>query len=56
MCHPTTCRSCRGTTWAGCGSHVDQVMRNVPRDRRCSCSADARAAKGEGLVSRLFGR
>lgn len=35
MCQQTTCRRCGKTTWAGCGQHVDQVMRGVPRAQRC---------------------
>ncbi len=31
MCRPATCKTCGKTTWAGCGQHVDQVMRDVPR-------------------------
>ncbi|TQL57177.1 hypothetical protein FB461_2298 [Rarobacter faecitabidus] len=36
MCHPATCRTCGKTTWSGCGQHVDSVMRDVPKDQRCS--------------------
>ena len=35
MCRATTCRTCGKTTWAGCGQHVDQVMRGVPAAQRC---------------------
>lgn len=37
MCRAVTCSSCGKTTWAGCGAHVDQVMRNVPAGQRCRC-------------------
>lgn len=37
MCSPVTCHKCGKTTWAGCGQHVDQVMRNVPQNQRCEC-------------------
>ncbi|HSK23801.1 MAG TPA: hypothetical protein VK906_11520 [Egicoccus sp.] len=57
MCHPTTCRACSKTTWAGCGQHAQQVMARVPRDRQCSCTeAERAAAKGNGLMARLLGR
>jgi hypothetical protein len=57
MCHPTTCRACSKTTWAGCGSHVQQVMAHVPRDQQCGCTAEERAAaRGNGLLSRIFSR
>lgn len=57
MCSPATCRACGRTTWRGCGQHVDQVMRNVPREQRCRCTAEQKAAaSGGGLLSRIFGR
>ena len=53
MCRAVTCRKCGKTTWAGCGQHVDQVMRNVPKSERCPGHADEPAT---GFLSRLFGR
>ena len=35
MCRAVTCKQCGKTTWAGCGQHVDQVMRAVPAGNRC---------------------
>ena len=46
MCSPTRCHNCKKTTWSGCGSHVEQVMQRVPKDQRCSCSADERDTRG----------
>lgn len=37
MCHPARCYSCGKTTWSGCGSHVQQVMAQVPKEERCRC-------------------
>lgn len=37
MCYPVECPTCRKTTWAGCGEHVDQVMREVPPAQQCTC-------------------
>ncbi|HET9059572.1 MAG TPA: hypothetical protein VFN61_06600 [Acidimicrobiales bacterium] len=37
MCSPVICPDCGKTTWVGCGLHVDQVMRDVPVDERCTC-------------------
>lgn len=54
MCSPTRCRTCSKTTWTGCGSHVDQVMRRVPKQDRCDCSP--RERETGGLFSRLLGR
>ena len=62
MCRAVTCRKCGKTTWAGCGNHVDQVMRNVPKSNRCTCGVSAKApakterTAGAGWLGRLFGR
>ena len=44
MCSPATCRTCRKTTWSGCGQHVSQVMGRVPAAQRCTCNGQAAAA------------
>jgi hypothetical protein len=49
MCRQVTCRTCGNATWAGCGQHVDQVMRGVPKSKRCACPPTP------SLVERLFG-
>jgi hypothetical protein len=56
MCRPATCRTCGKTTWAGCGQHVDQVMRTVPAAQRCAGHEKDPAAQSGGLLSRLFNR
>jgi hypothetical protein len=57
MCRAANCRACGKTTWKGCGQHVDQVMRNVPKNQRCTCTeAMKAAAPGRSLLSRLLGR
>lgn len=53
MCRAVTCRKCGKTTWAGCGQHVDQVMRGVPRNQRC---AGHENEPSTGFFERLFGR
>ena len=53
MCRATTCRTCGKTTWAGCGQHVDQVMRGVPSAN--AARATTRPA-GPGRLARLFSR
>jgi len=53
MCSAVTCRKCGKTTWAGCGQHVDQVMRRVPRNQRCEGHV---GEPSTGLFSRLFRR
>jgi hypothetical protein len=37
MCSPAICRTCNKVTYSGCGMHVDQVLANVPVERRCTC-------------------
>ena len=45
MCHRTTCRKCGKPTWGGCGMHVEEALRGVPRDQRCRCREEAAAAR-----------
>ncbi len=48
MCVRIECKSCGKPTYAGCGAHVDQVLRGVPDTARCKCreaKRDARAAE-----------
>ncbi|WP_088287884.1 hypothetical protein [Kineosporia sp. A_224] len=57
MCRAATCPACSKTTWKGCGQHVDQVMRSVPKNDRCRCTAEMKAAaQPPSFLSRLFGR
>ncbi len=49
MCRPANCRTCGKTTWAGCGQHVDQVMRNVPASQRCAGHVKAESASSGRL-------
>ncbi|MGD9700924.1 MAG: hypothetical protein AB7Q42_03120 [Acidimicrobiia bacterium] len=44
MCRRVTCRTCGQPTWAGCGAHVDQVLRNVPPAERCQCRTGQRSS------------
>jgi hypothetical protein len=37
MCSPALCPRCRKVTWSGCGMHVEQVMRDVAEENRCTC-------------------
>lgn len=53
MCQAVACKTCGKTTWAGCGQHVDQVMRGVPQAQRCPGHAQE---QGTGFFSRLFSR
>ena len=55
MCRAVTCKTCKKTTWAGCGQHVEQVMRRVPASERCQGHAKEERQAGS-LLGRLFGR
>jgi len=54
MCRAVTCRKCDKTTWAGCGQHVDQVLRGVPKSQRCAGHANDPVEPG--FFARLFGK
>ena len=63
MCRRVECRKCGRPTFVGCGMHVEQVLGDVPRERRCRCheerSKEASGDAGSGLRARvrtLFGR
>lgn len=55
MCSPAQCKRCGKTTWSGCGQHVDDVMKNVPKSQQCSCATSTQAAP-QGWFSSLFRR
>lgn len=54
MCRAVKCRTCGKTTWAGCGQHVDQVMRGIPKSERCP-GHEKESGSGNGFLGRLFG-
>ena len=57
MCRAVVCKQCGKTTWAGCGQHVDQVMRGVPRAQQCQGHQDTSTSTGtNGVLRRIFGR
>ena len=53
MCYAVTCKKCGKKSWAGCGQHVDQVMRGVPKADRCQ---GHEAEPRTSFLARLFGR
>lgn len=55
MCRPVPCKSCGKTTWAGCGSHIDEVKAGVAPGQWCTCPGNAPGSKKQGFLSRLFG-
>ena len=56
MCRQVTCKVCKKATWAGCGQHKNEVLRGVPKNQRCSCTAaDKEAARKNSFWGRIFG-
>ena len=41
MCRRVTCTNCGKPTFAGCGRHVEEVLRDVPANARCTCRETA---------------
>jgi hypothetical protein len=44
MCQRVTCNSCGKPTYAGCGRHIEQVLGDVPVEKRCRCREQKQAA------------
>ncbi len=60
MCRRITCDVCGKPSFAGCGLHVESVLKDVPPSERCQCRAtEAAATHGGkpkvGVLRRLFG-
>lgn len=57
MCRQVTCKRCEKASWAGCGQHVSQVLAGVPKNQRCTCTAQQMAEwkKDNSFFKRLFG-
>lgn len=58
MCRQVMCKRCEKASWAGCGAHVNQVLAGVPKNQRCSCTAEEKAAfkRENSFFGRLFSR
>jgi hypothetical protein len=41
MCRRVECPNCGQPTFAGCGAHVEQVLRGVAPADRCQCVVNA---------------
>lgn len=58
MCARVKCSACGKPSFSGCGRHVEQVLGDVPVEKRCTCHEQPpREAKENtgGLIKRLFG-
>jgi len=47
MCTRVTCEHCGKPSYAGCGLHVEQVLRDVPVDARCKCRESRQEHAGD---------
>lgn len=63
MCRRVDCSKCGKPTYAGCGAHIEQVLRDVPKSQRCRCreekaekKAAEKAAGGGSWWEKLLGR
>jgi hypothetical protein len=58
MCSRTNCRDCGLASWSGCGAHVEQVLRGVPLEQRCSCDGTrpARSLRERRSLGARLGR
>jgi len=44
MCRRIDCKKCHKPTYAGCGMHIEQVLGDVPKNKRCTCRTEAASA------------
>lgn len=42
MCSRIRCEACGKPSYRGCGMHVEQVLRDVPKQERCRCRESER--------------
>jgi hypothetical protein len=40
MCKKVTCDTCHKPTWEGCGEHIEDALKDVPTNERCTCPRD----------------
>ena len=54
MCSKVTCRYCGKPSWSGCGNHIEQALKGVPKSQRCQ--GHANDPKTPGFFSKILGR
>lgn len=37
MCTKVACETCKKSTWAGCGEHIEEALEGVAEADRCAC-------------------
>ena len=57
MCTRIKCTSCGKPSYVGCGRHIEQVLGDVPPEKRCKCreTADPEGNDPSSILRRLFG-
>jgi hypothetical protein len=57
MCRQVSCKTCKKATWSGCGNHKNEVLRGIPKNHCCSCTAADKAAarNNKGFFAKIFG-
>lgn len=53
MCSQIMCRKCGKATWSGCGQHIEDALRGVPKSQRCQ---GHESEASTGIFKRLFGK
>lgn len=53
VCSQTMCRKCGKATWSGCGQHIEEALRGVPKSQRCQ---GHEREFSTGIFKRLFGK
>lgn len=63
MCRAVRCKTCKKTTWAGCGQHIAGVKAGVPAGEWCpgghskvEKAEAAGSSNGGSFFRKLFGR
>lgn len=55
MCHEIACATCSKPTWEGCGEHIEDALKRVPLNERCTClrpnPSDAQGQKPNGATA-----
>ncbi len=57
MCQRVTCNACGKPTYAGCGRHIEQVLGDVPSEKRCKCREEktTKSAPKDSWLRRVLG-
>jgi hypothetical protein len=57
VCRPATCHTCGKATYKGCGQHVEQVLKSVSKNQRCTCTPGNRdVSAGSTFLARILRR